>query len=509
MAVESPMFFLSQLSGSRIVVSDAGSCELTAQDTVNTVTALKKILKQHNVCGLALMMDNSPAQLVADLATLENGFWNLPLPPFFTPAQRHHAMNNAGCGHLLTDLPFPEMVEGAFNEGVNSTNVDGLSPPTLKLELLQEFTIAGRVLFLYRSATTLKARVLPGTAKLTFTSGSTGTPRGLCLSLEQLMEPVASIQRALKPLALRGHLSALPYAVLLENIAGIYTSLLEESLVLLPSLGLIGHRPDGSFHAASYIDCIKATGAQSTIMVPDMLRTTLDQAVEGITSLRFIAVGGAHVHPELLERASACGMPAFEGYGLSEAGSVCTLNLPEATRLGSVGRPLGHRKLHVSTSGELLLDRPGFLGWCGEPIDQNESYATGDIGLIDDDGFVHINGRSKNLIITAMGRNVSPEWVESYLMTIDGVEQAVVHGDAERVLSALIVSELNAGTLNNAIENVNQSLPVYARIGHWQRTEPMSAANGLLTTNGKLRRDAILATRTSAANTTQDNHAEG
>ncbi len=501
MAIESPLFFLRNCSGSRIVVSDAGSCELTAQNTVNSVTALKKILRQHDTCGLALMMDNSPAQLIADLATLEDGFWNLPLPPFFTTAQRRHAMSNAGCGHLLTDLPLPAMVDGAFNEGVNSSNMDAQSPPALKLELLQEVTVAGRALFLYRSATTLKSNVLPGTAKLTFTSGSTGTPRGLCLSLEQLMEPVASIQKALEPLALKGHLSALPYAVLLENIAGIYTSLLEESLVLLPSLGLIGHRPDGSFHAASYIDCINTTGAQSTIMVPEMLRTTLDHVNKASSSLRFIAVGGAHVHPELLQRAGACGLPAYEGYGLSEAGSVCTLNLPGATLLGSVGRPLGHRKLSVSATGELLLDKPGFLGWCGEPVNQEDSYATGDIGLIDEDGFVHINGRSKNLIITAMGRNVSPEWVESYLMTIDGIEQAVVHGDAERVLSALIVSELDTSALNIAIENINQNLPVYARIGHWQLTEPMSAANGLLTTNGKLRREAILATRTLTVKT--------
>ena len=214
--------------------------------------------------------------------------------------------------------------------------------------------------------------------------------------------------------------------------------------------------------------------------------------------LRFAAVGGAKVSPALLEEAHAQGLPVFEGYGLSEAGSVIAVNTPEAARRGSVGRLLPHVRLHPHPRGEIMIEHPRMLGYLGE-VGPGEvgvvpnPYPTGDLGHLDADGFLYLTGRARNVLITGFGRNVSPEWVESELLAEPSIAQAMVFGDGEAALRAVIVSR-SAAEAGQAVARVNLRLPDYARVGRWcLAEEPFTPQNGQLTGTGRPIRDAIVA----------------
>jgi long-subunit acyl-CoA synthetase (AMP-forming) len=220
------------------------------------------------------------------------------------------------------------------------------------------------------------------------------------------------------------------------------------------------------------------------------------------TSLKLVALGGAAVGAPLVAAAQSLGIPACEGYGLSEGCSVQTLNLPGAQRPGSVGRVLPHARMRVAADGELEIAGSLFSGYLGDPTPVPLWWPTGDLGRIDNDGFVHVRGRKKNVLITGFGRNVSPEWIETALRSHPAVLQAVVLGDGEPALSAVLwpVSPvIDDAVLQAAVDSANATLPDYARIGRWTRGRAtFGPSTGLATANGRPQRDAIAALHADA-----------
>jgi len=133
-------------------------------------------------------------------------------------------------------------------------------------------------------------------------------------------------------------------------------------------------------------------------------------------SLRFVAVGGAPAPEALVEAAWALGIPVFEGYGLSECCSVVALNRPGARKNGSVGRALPGLKMSIDQQ-EIIVEGPSVMdGYLGG-TDAGRVWRTGDLGAIDADGYLTVHGRKDNLLVTAAGRNVSPEWIETLLLS--------------------------------------------------------------------------------------------
>ena len=207
----------------------------------------------------------------------------------------------------------------------------------------------------------------------------------------------------------------LPLSVLLENVAGLYTGLLLGAEVILPRSSRVGLHGSSAFDARKAIAAIAESGAQSLILLPQMLReitSELQRTGQALEQLLFVAVGGGKVSPALIREAHAAGLPVFEGYGLSEAASVVSLNLPGAHRTGSVGRPLSHQEVTIAADGEICI-RPRNVARGSIPRAEADWFATGDLGEIDADGYLHVTGRKKNVLITGFGRNVSPEWPES------------------------------------------------------------------------------------------------
>uniref|UniRef100_B0T7E1 AMP-dependent synthetase and ligase n=1 Tax=Caulobacter sp. (strain K31) TaxID=366602 RepID=B0T7E1_CAUSK len=417
---------------------------------------------------VAVALDNGPAGVILDLALLQLGWTSLPLPAFFTEAQRAYAINDAGAGVLLS-------------------RAEGNEPAV---------TIAGERIQLEGLST--QATVLPAhTAKITYTSGSTGSPKGVCLSLQQLEAVAKSLVDVLGGDYAGRHLPLLPLSILLENVAGLYTTLIgggEYRILASEALGLANpFKPDLGLLAAM----IEQEEATSLILVPELLRALL--MAMGFNGARFsklnlVAVGGAKVAPQLLAKAQAYGLPVFEGYGLSECGSVVALNTPTTHKTGSVGRPLPHLTVTVSPEREIIVGPGPFLGYAGgAPC--NGPVATGDLGWLDEEGFLRIDGRRSSTIINAFGRNIAPEWVESELTAQPEIRQALVFGEAKPTLGALIVPimpDMDQALIAAAIDRANANLPGYAQVKHWRIRAPFDLAAGELTGNGRPRRQVLL-----------------
>ena len=146
----------------------------------------------------------------------------------------------------------------------------------------------------------------------------------------------------------------------------------------------------------------------------------------------------------MLEFFDACGVLVLEGYGMTETCAAATLNTPRAVRFGSVGRPLVGSEVAIAEDGEILMAGPHvFEGYhrdaaATEDVMPDRWLRSGDLGEIDADGYLHITGRKKDLIITSSGKNISPENLESALRETRWISQAVVSGDRRPYLVALL-----------------------------------------------------------------------
>jgi len=187
--------------------------------------------------------------------------------------------------------------------------------------------------------------------------------------------------------------------------------------------------------------------------VPAELREAFDKADEALYknvralfggNIRECVTGAAPIAREILEFFYACGVPVMEGYGMTETSTVATANTRDSFRFGSVGKPLPHVEARVAEDGELLLRGPNiFQGYYKNEQATVETLVdgwlhTGDLGRIDEDGFVYIVGRKKDIIITAGGKNITPANLENGLKQNRWISQAVVVGDRRPYLVALI-----------------------------------------------------------------------
>lgn len=439
------------------------------------------------VIGLA--MDNGPAWVVVDLAAMQAGVPVVPLPAFFSIGQILHAIRDAGIDCIHTDQPefFDKLL---LDAGISIVSRN-------------ECQIHGQAVTEFRFAGIAAAKLPAGTVKVTYTSGTTGNPKGVCLDMDAIEQVAFSLLEATEASPADRHVSLLPLSTLLENIAGLYVPLLAGASTTLLPFEAIGLKGASGLDVRKMTNVLAANSASTTILTPEMLQglvTAVEAGHPVPARLRFVAVGGAPVAERLLQRALALGIPAYEGYGLSECASVVSLNMKSRACIGSAGHPLPHVRLAFAEDGEILVGGATLLGYTGNtecPL-ADGYWPTGDRGYLDEQGFLHITGRKKNLFITSFGRNVSPEWVERELTLYPTIAQAAVFGEARPWNVAVIVPRGNlpavADEIEQAIADANTQLPDYARVRRWIRANaPFTPQNGQMTPNGRLRRDAIRA----------------
>jgi long-chain acyl-CoA synthetase len=199
------------------------------------------------------------------------------------------------------------------------------------------------------------------------------------------------------------------------------------------------------------------------------------------------------------------GIPVLQVYGLTETTAICTMDDPDHVVPGRVGPAIPGVEMSVAENGEILVRGPNvFAGYWQRPTETAKAleggwFHTGDQGEADASGNWRITGRIKNLIILNSGHNIAPEPLEQTLASrLPEAEQVVLVGNQRSFLTALVAASSTNGfkesSVQDAIEVVNADLPHYKQIrGFHVVTEPFTIDNGLLTANGKLKRDAIVA----------------
>lgn len=464
---------------------------LTWRQLHDQAHALATRLRSDKIKILALQAENSPAWIVADIACSYLGIVALPLPSFFSSAQVKHALSSLHVDAVLTDQADRLLT----NTGTQFSMVEQLKG--LSYLRATEPALSGES----------NAWLIPAyTQKITFTSGSTGTPKGVCLSAENQQAVTSSLLDVTQSCAIDRHLCVLPLATLLENIAGVHAPLRRGAQIVVADEQSLGFNGASGFALHAFLDVLSRCRPNSLILIPQLLEALVmscDAGWQLPDSLAFIAVGGATVSPSLLARAWAHGLPVYEGYGLSECASVVTLNSPLARKNGSLGQVLKHTRVDIE-DGEIIVNGPGFLGYVGDAASWSQGAATvrvetGDLGFFDEEGFLHYQGRRKNVLVSSFGRNISPEWVEVELGAEAEIGQCFVFGDSRPYCVALIAARAPSLTdemIDATLARVNAKLPSYARVMQWHRlAQPLPRGTGLatdlMTSNGRARRAQI------------------
>ncbi len=161
--------------------------------------------------------------------------------------------------------------------------------------------------------------------------------------------------------------------------------------------------------------------------------------------LRYAVSGGAPLSKEIAEFFHAAGILILEGYGLTETTAAININTPKELKFGTVGKPVRGTEEKIAPDGEILVRGPLiFQGYYKNPEGTREAFTddgwfkTGDVGEMDADGFLTITDRKKDIIVTAGGKNIAPQNLESLLKTVPAISQAVVVGDRRKYLTALV-----------------------------------------------------------------------
>ncbi|MET0820872.1 MAG: AMP-dependent synthetase/ligase [Aeromicrobium sp.] len=221
--------------------------------------------------------------------------------------------------------------------------------------------------------------------------------------------------------------------------------------------------------------------------------------------------GGAPLGDRLAHFYRGIGVTVLEGYGLTETTAALCVNTPGDQRIGSVGRPLPGTEVRVGDDGELSFRGPQvFSGYwhndqaTAEALDADGWFSTGDLGEVDDDGFVRITGRKKEIIVTAGGKNVAPAVLEDRVRAHPLVSQCLVVGDGKPFVAALVTIDEEAWTgklddpelhaeVQKAVDDANSQVSQAESIRKFEiLPEDWTEENGYLTPSFKVKRNAVL-----------------
>ncbi|MFB9291173.1 AMP-binding protein [Pseudoduganella plicata] len=399
---------------------------------------------------VGLVAANSVPWIEADLALLLGCYVEVPVPLAFSAEQAAHLL--APCSVVLTD----DEGRRRFDAWRASAPQAFRSVPCLSIRQLIESAPAGAQ---GPVAGTGADRV----CKVIHTSGTTSSPKGVRIREHGLDALLASLWGNATPQDYERYLNLVPFSLLIEQVTALYMPFSAGGTVVLPPAGEAPLGDPGAV-AADKLALMRRARPSAMTLPPSLVEVlasaahrmahldsgALCQALFGRATPPLIAAGGAPVAAKTIARLAERGIPVLQGYGLSENSSVVSWNTRAANRIGSVGKPLPHVACRLGPDGELGIRSASlFAGYSGSDPSACHTDAegwlwTGDLAEIDADGYITIIGRKKNLIITAHGRNVSPEPAEASYRSVPGVADVVLLGEGQETLSAFVLTAAGA-----------------------------------------------------------------
>ena len=391
------------------------------------------------------------------------------------------------------------------------------------------------------------------TASIIYTSGTTGDPKGVVLSHWNFVSNILACQE-LYPLGEEDQaLSFLPlshvfertvdylffyrgvsihYSPAIERVAGLMPEVRPTVLCSVPRLyesayvrinGQFEKQPPARRRLIAWALKVgrrraeRGGAALQGLIADRLVFRKIKQRFGG--RLRFAISGGAAIADEVAEFFDAIGIRLYQGYGLTETAPVLAVEYPGASRRGSVGPAAPGVELRIADDGEILARTEGLMrGYWKKPQDTAEAidadgwFHTGDIGRLDDDGYLYITDRKKDLLVTSGGKNIAPQPIEQMLIAHPAVAQVVVVGDGYPYLNVLIVpnyaeppapfadmdpSALREDsrfqeTVQGLIDRANERLPVHERLRRFRLLErELTIEEGEITPTLKVRRKIV------------------
>ena len=493
---------------------------------------------------VALMMTSRPEFHLADTAAFHLGAIPFSVYNTFAAEQIAQVLANAGNRVVLCEEQFaPRLAEVTGGTAVEHVVcVDGQPAGTITLE---EMVASGDPGFGFEAC--WRAVQADDVLTLIYTSGTTGPPKGVEITHAQMLAEVAATEALLPGGAGDRLVSYLPMAHIAERGVSHYRAMFSGGQVtsLADAKGLPGAladaRPTILFGVPRVWEKLKAgidalvayepdqarrqavqeafrvaheyAGAVQAGQVPAGLAEAYRRADErvlsairqllGLDQVRLALSGAAPIAPEILTFMLALGIPVIEVWGMSECSGAGTVNPPGAIRIGTVGKAIPGVQLRLAGDGELLLRGPIVMkGYRNDPartaeaIDPGGWLHTGDLAAIDEDGYVTITGRKKELIINAAGKNMSPAAIESAVLAASLlIAQVVAVGDRRPCIVALIALDPDAAATFAAQHGITDPAPAVLA-GHPAIRAAIGAAveeaNGRLSRVEQIRHFAIV-----------------
>ena len=443
---------------------------------------------------IVILSENCPEWAMTDLAAQMLGAISVPIYPTLPAPQATYILGNSGAKMVVTqDKKQFEKVASSRTELPNLTHVFVIEPE----KVMGDFMPFSELLSIANTEDILVTSLPEDVASLVYTSGTTGAPKGAMLMHKNFVSNALAAQAHCKqhgsPLSENDvWLSFLPLSHIYERMAGYYLPL---------SLGAEIGYSRGARHLMDDFGQIKPT---VMICVPRMYEMIQERILDSITKLpeskqkitrqaltvgreavekrlagkplgvvtelkwalydqlvfknlrarfggrlRFVVTGGAALPPETGKFFLSFDLPICEGYGMTESSPLICLNLPKMMKLGTVGKPAPGVEVKIAPDGEICcrgdLVMKGY--WNNEQathdmIDSERWLHTGDIGVLDAEGYLKITDRKKDIIVLANGKNVAPQPIEGILKRSPFITEVVLIGDKQSIVTALVVPNI-------------------------------------------------------------------
>jgi long-chain acyl-CoA synthetase len=419
--------------------------------------------------SVAILAGNIPEWTIVDIATIAAGGVGVGIYPTSSTEQCHFIINHSDAEFLFvdtlaqlekianTDEAYPKLRQIVIAEELDDRSVElvrkasrfGLDVDEIPLLHIDEFYALGRARRdeYLPSIEELAGRSDPDDiAIMVYTSGTTGEPKGAMLSHNYILNSVESLRQSVPIFETDVTLSYLPGCHVAERISGIYNRLYN---------GTAAHFVDDLSRLYEYMLDVKPTVFASLPRFFEKIHAavvakhganpdpqTVKDAFGG--RIRLLTSGGAPLPAEIAQFFADAGVPILQAYGLTE--NICVaFNRANDFKFGTVGKPMPMCDVKIAADGEIMVKSPMmFSGYYKAPDKTKEMFTddgwlkTGDLGELDEDGFLSITGRKKEIIVLSSGKNVAPALIENVVRESHLVSHCFVYGDGHSYCVALI-----------------------------------------------------------------------
>ena len=445
---------------------------------------------------LAILSENSPDWIICDYANLCLGGITVPIYPTLVPEHIAYIIQDSDSKIVICSTPYLlEKVLSVKNKipGVKSIILMNGTPPkeVLSLQNLREQgdqAMQKDPDFFEKTASAIKPEDL---ASIIYTSGTTGLPKGVMLSHGNFTSNVSALASIIPFGVEDTALSFLPLSHVLERLgtfaflsrgvtmayAESIETVAENLMEVRPTIMISVPRLFDKIYARVMDNVLSSSSLKRKIFfwalkvgkkeaalrqnkkkVPADLRFRRNLAHKLVFAkitartggrISFFVSGGAPLSKDVAEFFGAMGLIILEGYGLTETSPVLAVNTFDHIKLGTVGKPIPGVEIRIEEDGEILAQGPNIMqGYYKKPEETAETIKegwlyTGDIGYLDEDGFLVITDRKKDVIVTTGGKNVAPQPIENMLKTSPYIANPMVVGTRRNFISALIVPEFD------------------------------------------------------------------